>query len=128
MPVYRVKTDSDHNGKKYAAGDLLESTSDLATSFPDKFSLQGSEREVAVQTDVPLAAKTAGAPAAPTRTDVSDDQSWGVAALDHGITVFHVKGTIADGGGYFLMKDDVAINETGLAKNQVKAAIIATGE
>lgn len=130
MPVYRVKIDSDHNGKKLAAGALLESASDLATSFPDKFALQGSQAEVSVQQDVPLAAKTAAKaePAAPERTDVSDDTAWGIAALDHGITVFHVDATIAKGGGYFLMSGDTPINETGIAKNQVKAAILATGE
>lgn len=135
MPVYRVKVDCDHNGKKLAAGALLESASDLAISFPDRFSLQGSQAEVAVQQDVPLAAKSVAAvaaaakePIAPERKDVSDDDTWGIAALDHGVSVFHVDAKIANGGGYFLMSGDKAINDVGLAKNHVKAAILATGE
>ena len=129
MFVFCVKIDSDHNSKKLKAGDLLESQSALSDSFPDKFSLRGSQQEVAVQTDVPLVAKSASAAAAlaPQRTNVSDDAAWAVAALDHGVTVFHVDAKMADGGGYYLMSGDTAINEAGLAKNQVRAAILATG-
>ncbi len=126
MPVFRVKVDSDHNGRKYKAGDLIESKSDLANSFSDKFSLQGSQQEVAVQTDVPLVAQSAPAVAsAPDRTDVSGDAAWSVAALDHGVTVFHVDAKMSDGGGYYLLKDGVALNEAGLQKNQVRSTILA---
>ena len=141
MPTFRViNPNTDHNRVKYNAGDLIASDDDLAGKFPDKFqAIGGNSGPVEVKQDVPagqqlassmeainLNIKTAdNAPVsdAPELDDVSADDSWAEVAAKNAITIKHSSKTIAKGGGYVLFDGETQINEVGLAKGKVPAAI-----
>ena len=142
MPTFRVvHPNTDHNRVKYNAGDLISSDDDLAGKFPDKFqAIGGNSGPVEVKQDVPagqqlassmeainLNIKTADSVPtsgdAPELEDVSADTGWAEVAAKNAITVKHSDKTIAKGGGYFLFDGETQINEVGLAKGRVLAAI-----
>ena len=110
----------------YKPKDLIKTDENLAAKFGrDKFELVSGPKDGADVAD-PDEEESLDDPGSAPKNGVDKSSLWPIAAQNK-LAVRYRPGKLADGGGYYIHKEDdldTPLNPKGLAKNQVTEALV----